>query len=113
MTDASNSGWGALCEGRPARLLVQPRAMPKYQLPRNDGGFPGDGSILFLHHARPFRQHDGGGLHKLPGRPKVMVSLQYSETAPTIFLEGTGRAGPKLVCKLFPYRSAPSGHQMN
>lgn len=83
--------------GRPSiRLLVQPGEMPAYQQPQNDGGFSGSQNLPASPTGVP--QHDDGGLHKSPGRPQVMVSLQDSETPPPMgtlqswLFEGGARA---------------------
>ncbi len=71
-TDASNTGWGVLCEGKTdIRPLVESRGQSAHQLPRNAGGMSGLSNLP----ARPKRtprpgplgQHDCGVLHKSSG----------------------------------------------
>ncbi len=49
--------------------------MPAYQLPRSDGCLSGPkdlpASLKETSHPNPVGQHNGGGLHKPPKRPKV------------------------------------------
>ncbi len=78
LTDASNLGWGALCDGKPARS-------PSHQLPGNAGSMFGP-SHLYVRpegapHLSPLGQYDGGVIYKWPWRSFLEASL-HSSRAP-------------------------------
>ncbi len=82
-TDASNLGWGALCDGKPAfGPWSKEGRLPLHQLPENTVSMVGHSHLS----ARPegtsrlilFGQYDGGVLHKPPGRSFLEATLYPS-----------------------------------
>ncbi len=83
-TDASNKGWGALCEGKPTFLsLVQEGVGPAHQLPRNASSVPGLSILPAGHTGTPcaskLRKQVRGVIHKSLGRPRLEATLQAGE----------------------------------
>ncbi len=68
MTDASNKGWGALCEGKPTYGLWS-----KEELLRNASSITGTPCASTL------RQNVRGVIHKSPGWPRLEVTLHAGE----------------------------------
>lgn len=71
-------GLGRLVGGQSGvRLLVSPRAMPAYQLPRNACGFPSPENLpASLERAPclcPVGQHDSGGFHQSPRQAQIAL----------------------------------------
>ncbi len=82
LTDASNTGWGMLCEG--LRLLVGHRGSATHQLPEDDSNMSSPSDLLTrpegTQSASPLKQHESGFLHKSPGRAHLETPLRDGET---------------------------------
>ncbi len=79
-TDASNKGWGALCEGKPTFGL---RVGPAHQLPRNASSVSGLSILPAGHSGTPranmLSQQICGVIHKSPGQPCLEATLHAGE----------------------------------
>ncbi len=84
MTDASNKGWGALCEGKPTFGLWSEEGIgPAHQLLRNSSSVSGLSILPARHTGTPcastLRQQVHGVIHKSPGRPRLGATLHAGE----------------------------------
>ncbi len=83
-TDASNKGWGALCEGKPTfGLWSEEESGSAHQLPRNASSVPCLSFLPTGHKGTPcantLRQQVRGAIHKSPGRPRLEAPLHAGE----------------------------------
>ncbi len=82
-TNASNLGWGALCDGKPSfGPLVEEGRLLSYKRPGNTGSMVGPSHLSArpegTSRLSPFGQYDGGVLHKSPGRSFLEAPLYPS-----------------------------------